>query len=194
MVSYSLVSLIVRITQFITIIISLGLSGRLVNFFSGYAIDKLNLSLATAVLLLFYFIGLAILSYWPQFINIGIVFIFEVLFFILWLASFACLAEIYGSVSCDSLFVYTSICHVGKAALAFGVINWLLFMLSLGLLIAYSIVPISKLSGFASCFTFTHSFVPGIIYWDESGPNGFKAEALKPEAEVVQLEPVENRV
>lgn len=174
MFSFTFISLLIRGIQAGFIIIVLGLTGRLVNIYSGN-VDKFNLGLATSILSLFYFIGLTIVSLWPKFISIGIAFICESILTILWLASFACLADIWGSVSCNAYSYYSystlSDCQVGKAALGLAVIVWLLFMTSLALMIFYSIIPISRTSGFASCFSSSHSFYPGLIVWDESSMN-----------------------
>jgi hypothetical protein len=172
-----LTSLIIRGSQFVCTIIVLGTTGQLVNSYSGFVIDKFNIGLATSVLSLCYFIWLGAGYYWPRFINTGVVLIAESLLTILWLASFACLADVWGSASCSNTYYYagfsygygnSSDCHVGKAALAFAVIAWLLFMVSLGLLIYFTIIPISKHSRFASCFTVNHSFIPGVIFYNLS--------------------------
>lgn len=196
----TLTSLIIRVSQFVCTIIVLGTTGQLVNSYSGFVIDKFNIGLATSVLSLVYFIWLGVGYYWPRFINTGVVLIAESILTILWLASFACLADVWGSASCSATYYYggfsydyyggSSDCHVGKAALAFAVIAWLLFMVSLGLFIFYTIIPISKNSLFASCFKVNHSYLPGVIFYNLSlSPSDGVNPLLEFEPKIAEPEP-----
>lgn len=175
MFSYSVISLVIRGVQTIFTIIVLGLTGHLVDRYDGI-VDKFNIGLATSVISLVYFIWLGIGYYNQKIINIGIGFILEIILNILWLTSFACLADVWGSSSCNFAYFYfvdKTVCQVGKAGLSFAILNWILFLISLGLMIFYTIIPISKQSGFANCFSFSHWCYPGVIFYRENTSDNF---------------------
>lgn len=80
----------------------------------------------------------------------------EVFASIWWLVAFACSANMYGASSClwySSLWYgylwynggWKTGCQAGKAIIAFGVLGWLLSLVTLGLVLFYSIKPAHQL-------------------------------------------------
>lgn len=140
-----LTSFIIRLAQVVLAIINLGLSAKLVNEVSW---DRYNYSLAVSVLTLIY-LGVLLFPLTLTFIPPLVLVISEGIFWVLWLSQFAAMADAWGSVSCgdlDSFFGVTDTCKISKATIAMGVLQWVLFSLSLALVIVFTIVPLGAFS------------------------------------------------
>lgn len=92
------VSLGIRISQLVLTIVCLGLGAAMV---ADIAWDRVNFVVATSVLAFVYLIVLLI-PYVRKFLPTLVIFIFEVMFVILWLACFAVIADVYGPLSCSN--------------------------------------------------------------------------------------------
>jgi len=152
-------------------IITLGLGAAMV---SEYAYNRPNFVVACSVLSILYLAALLI----PQvliYIPVVAVVAGDILFTILWLACFACIADVYGSLSCDGYSYggyywsyWGDSCKEGKAVIAMGVIMFLLFIVTTGLVIFYSLLPSLKSKSYMKGgFSFG-----GIFLSTASGPVG----------------------
>lgn len=68
-----------------------------------------------------------------------------------WLIAFACAAHAYGDASCDWYFLSDLVqtgCKAGKATIAFGVLGWILSIITVTLAVIYAVVPASKSKGY----------------------------------------------
>ncbi|EGV61302.1 hypothetical protein PSN45_001291 [Yamadazyma tenuis] len=145
------VTLGVRATQLLFSIIVLGCGAALAS--TSFTSGRAGLCIATAVLTLIYIALTVIPKVYPLLPTISLL-VSESVLFILWLASFASIADAqYGSISCDIgdygyyhsiLHDYRKACHNGKALLAFAVLSWLLSIASLALTILYVVIPAAK--------------------------------------------------
>lgn len=100
----------------------------------------------------------SLLIYVPLFFAPALVFFTPVILLALevfaslwWLIAFACSADLYGDLSCGELVYGVRIwglwrhgCQAGKAIIAFGVLGWLLSLVTIALLVGYSILPVHK--------------------------------------------------
>ncbi|CAH6720676.1 uncharacterized vacuolar membrane protein [[Candida] jaroonii] len=136
-----------RGAQLVLTIITLGLAAANVSY---VAYDRANFSVAVTVISLIYLVLVSVpmtLAFIPHIVLI----IGESIMWVFWLALFACNADVFGAASCSVhyYYYYTSdgyenFCRTGKALIAMGVINWLLFTASLVLMILYTIIPMSS--------------------------------------------------
>lgn len=128
-------------------ILGLGLSAGAVSSYGSY--DRTNFAVAVSVISFIYLV-VTFVAY--RFISPFISLIAESILFIFWLAAFAAVADVFGSATCSYHGFFGSFdssgCKTSKAFIAFGVLNWILFGITLGLLIAYTIVPFARAGGF----------------------------------------------
>lgn len=141
-----------RAVQIVLAIICLGLSARLVDIANswGRAIYNLIISLFTLIYLAVLLFGQKIRIIQPITILVC-----DIVFFIFWLAAFACIANdlSYGCVDNFSAFGYyfhSNICQVMRALTAFGVLIWFTFIATLVLYTIFVLVPSYKIGGFQS--------------------------------------------
>lgn len=142
-----ILALIVRGIQLVFSIIGLGVSAGAIEKFGSW--DRGNFAVAASVISFVYLV-VTIVAF--QFISPLVSLVAEIILMILWLAAFAAMADVFGSTSCSYAFYYTTYhstgCRLSKTFIAFGVLNWVMFLLSLGLLIWFTIIPVYKAGGF----------------------------------------------
>lgn len=83
----------------------------------------------------------------PQLLVPIVVFVCEIFFTLFWLIAFALAADYAGAGDCTWLSGYgryKSACQSAKAVIAFSLFNWLLFALSLTLVVIRQVMPLSK--------------------------------------------------
>lgn len=134
-----IISLIIRTSQFIFSVVGLGLAAQAIKIWGAY--DRINLNAATAVLSMIYLI----LTVIPQVISALSIAYFatiDAILAILWLASFACMADSWATVDCgnsirsyygiyyDIFTNYTDTCNLAKALIGIGVVAFVLFLAS----------------------------------------------------------------
>lgn len=169
----------IRAAQVVLSIVCLGLSASIANEYSGFVVNFVNLRIATSVLSLIW-IGLTwflnLRSLHQVFARPGVLALSEFIFMVLWLASFATMAEHYGSGGCYSYGYYTTYrvsgCKTGKGALAMGLLNWLLFLALFILVIIYQVVPVSKADQFGANFERTYDVQYGGLFLDTEPVGG----------------------
>jgi hypothetical protein len=168
--NHILITTVIRACQLVFTIISLGLSAKIVDSFSGASSNEANLVVATSVLTLIYLAAIYIV---PRYYSLssGIAASVEFVWFVLWLASFGCMANIYGSGCFYRRGVFKTVCDCGRALIAFTLFQWLLFLGSMGLLIWFSVVPVSKQSSFESAFSTNYPLSHGAIFLTDTPQN-----------------------
>lgn len=134
-----IISLIIRTTQFIFSVVGLGLAAQAIKLWGAY--DRINLNAATAVLSIIYLI----LTVIPQVISALSTAYFatiDAILAILWLASFASMADLWAMVDCgtsitsyygiyyDIFTNFTDTCTLAKALIGIGVVAFVLFLAS----------------------------------------------------------------
>lgn len=139
----------IRLLQLVFTIILLGLGAGLVNRYSSWlTLSRPNFIVAIAVIDFVYLVAITLVYRW----NLVLVpFIGDIILSIFWLAGFASIADVWGSLSCSrfSSSTYRDSCRIAKAIIAFGVINWVLFGISAILLSLFTIFPYGfKAEGF----------------------------------------------
>lgn len=183
------------------------MSAGAVHEFGSY--DRTNFALAASVIALVYYIYTLLLPMIPA---IGAI-IMEVILMIFWLSSFAAVADVFGSVSCSYRGYYYSYvnkgCKYSKAFIAFGVLSWVLSILTVALLVWKAIVPMYRTGGMSAlteklvfskgCLLLSAAYAPSrgpvldlepglggpaeVASGDDSMPE-HKAETLDPEPHV----------
>ena len=142
-----LLALIVRGIQLVFSIIGLGVSAGAVHQYGSW--DRGNFAVAASVIS---FVYLLVTIFAFQFISPLVSLVAEIILMIFWLAAFAAVADVFGSASCNytvySYSFHSTGCRLSKTFIAFGVLNWVLFLISLGLLIWFTIIPVYKAGGF----------------------------------------------
>lgn len=174
--SSNLISLVLRGVQLFLTVLNLGLSAGVIGDISGYygrAVYVLIITLFTLIYLVFTLFKPA-LKLLPSLASL----IIESVFFVFWLAAFAVIADDIGSLDCSftSYYGYTydfSWCKVGKALIAFSVLEWISFIISLVLLIVYTIVPLTRAGGFNDLLI-RDIFTLGGIYMNGTDSTGAK--------------------
>ncbi|ABN64386.2 predicted protein [Scheffersomyces stipitis CBS 6054] len=152
-----IVTVVIRGLETIFTIIVLGLSASLVNDYSDYGrgIYAVVVSVLTLLSILHsFFLPLSFEFSW-YFLSTLLT---QSLEFVLWLIVFSLYADDFGDLDC-SLLADETPCHVGKAAVAFSFLNWLLLIVVLSLLVVFVVVP----AGFAA-FQSKVEWTPGGIF------------------------------
>jgi len=167
--NHFLITSLIRGCQLVFTIISLGLSAKIVDIYSGFVANEPNLVVATSVLTLVY---LAVIYIVPRYYNLssGTAATTELILFVLWLASFGCMANVYGS-GCYYYGRFNTECGCGRALIAFTLFQWLLFLGSLGLLTWFSVIPVSKQPSFESVFSRSYPLSLGAIFLEYTPQN-----------------------
>lgn len=179
--SSNLISLVLRGVQLFLTVLNLGLSAGVIADINGYygrAVYVLIITLFTLIYLVFVLLKPA-LKLLPSLASL----IIESVFFVFWLAAFAVIADDIGSLDCSytSYYGYTydfSWCKVGKALIAFSVLEWISFIISLVLLIVYTIVPLTRAGGFNDLLI-SDIFNLGGIYMNDSEGTAAKGTDLE---------------
>lgn len=140
-------AVLIRSIQLIISVIVLGLSGGLINdYLYGRGIYILIISVFSLVYLL-----VVLTPYVIQYLQPIVLIICEGVFFIFWLISFALITDDTGSISCSGYyygFYYdTTDCKISHALIAFTLFGWLSFIVSLALLVIYSLIPLNTSGG-----------------------------------------------
>lgn len=104
------------------------------------------LSIVSGIFSMAYYV-LTLLPFTLAFLSPAAVLGLEIWTSIWWLIAFACAAQDFGATSCDfdSFFFsskWNTACEIGKALLAFGVLGWVLSLVTVGLVGFYAIHPI----------------------------------------------------
>lgn len=174
-ISSNLISLVLRGVQLFLTVLNLGLSAGIIGDVHGYygrAVYVLIITLFTLIYLVFTLFKPA-LKLLPSLAAL----IVESVLFVFWLAGFAIIADDMGPLNCSySYYGYYwdfSWCKVGKALIAFSVLEWISFIISLVLLIVYAIVPLARAGGFNDLLI-RDIFTLGGIYINDTGSTGAK--------------------
>lgn len=132
----------VRIAQFVFTVITLGLTGHMVDYYWSNSIA--DYGVATSVLSLVYLISIFFATWFAgAFFMAGPLLLCEILLLILWFAAFIALAAEYGDGSCRvGGYFYPRSCRTGQAAIAMAAISMALYAFSLALLVINSVRPI----------------------------------------------------
>lgn len=174
----SIVAVLLRSTQLLFSILAFALAAAGIAKL-GTGEDALNLSIATGVISVVYLAVIMIpnvIGYIP-----GIaVLVGEFVLFVLWLSSMAVVANYWGNADCsydddyysgysyyglsDALKSFSNACKLSKAVLAFDVLNFVLFGISLVLHIMFVTVPNTKTNGFNRYATTGGLFSPGALF------------------------------
>lgn len=160
--AFDIISIIIRVIQFIWTIINLGLAA---GFLSKYdhSYSRVVYSLVISVFTIIY-LAVVTLPICLRYISPLIALVAESIFMIFWLASFAAMADVFGDLDCGFYYFGTnSLCEMGKAMIGFGVLNWLAFCVSLVLLLVYTAVPCMRFGGFKSMLA-ANNFSTGAIF------------------------------
>lgn len=155
-------AVLIRSIQLIISVIVLGLSGGLINdYLYGRGIYILIISVFSLVYLL-----VVLTPYVIQYLQTIVLIICEGVFFIFWLISFALITDDTGSISCSGYyygFYYdTTDCKNSHALIAFTLFGWLSFIVSLALLVIYSMIPLNTSGGIGSLTEFNILQLGGI--------------------------------
>lgn len=155
-------AVLIRSIQLIISVIVLGLSGGLINdYLYGRGIYILIISVFSLVYLL-----VVLTPYVIQYLQPIVLIICEGVFFIFWLISFALISDDTGSISCSGYyygFYYdTTDCKISHALIAFTLFGWLSFIVSLALLVIYSMIPLNTSGGIGSLTEFNILQLGGI--------------------------------
>lgn len=144
----------IRAAQFVFTVITLGLTGYVVNDFIQDSTT--NFGLAVSIISLFYLITVGAFTFFlPGSFIPGIFLISELVLTILWFCAFVALAADWGPVNCSSLtsnasgMVYYAYdwrrpCGSAQAAIAMAAIAWVLFVYSSFLLIWNIALPLFR--------------------------------------------------
>lgn len=112
----------------------------------GLWTDLPALSIVSGIFSMAYYV-LTLLPFTLAFLSPAVVLGLEIWTSIWWLIAFACAAADFGSTSCnfDTFFFpskWNTACQIGKALVAFGVLGWVLSLVTVGLVGFYAIHPI----------------------------------------------------
>jgi hypothetical protein len=182
----TLISDILRGIQFCFSILCLGLAANIVHFFKHLTVNLANYVVAICVITFVYIIAIYLVQKYTKYLSSAIMVISDFIFAVFWLAAFGVTANSFGSASCSNwlfgdadidIFNFNnfrvnnsggkSACQCGKALIPFTLFNWLLFCATLGLMIYFNTIPITKNSSFKANFQpQTHHLVRGGIFID----------------------------
>lgn len=134
-----IISLAIRTSQFIFSVVGLGLAAEAIKDWGAY--DRINLNVAAAVLSIIYLI-LTVIPQVVSALSIAYFATIDAIMAILWLASFASMADSWGTADCgnsirsyygiyyDIFRNYTDTCNLAKALIGIGVVVFVLFLAS----------------------------------------------------------------
>ncbi|KAK6203091.1 uncharacterized protein RJT21DRAFT_125583 [Scheffersomyces amazonensis] len=160
-----LISLTVRVCEFVLAVIALGLSASFIHII-GYGYGRIIYVLVISILTILYLIPVTLLCI-LRLIPFLVIYLSELVFFILWLIAFALVANDFGNFgSCTTDGNTLEWCREGKALIAFTLLLWLKFAFSLVLTSAFSLIPLlSSSDSIFSVVTLTsNNFVRGGIF------------------------------
>ena len=181
-----LISDILRGIQLAFSILCLGLAANIIHVFEHVTLDEANYVVAICVITFVYLIAIYLVQRYTKYLSSAIMVISEFVIAVFWLAAFGVTANAFGSVSCShglfnniGFFDFNgfidndndndgkSACQCGKALIPFTLFNWLLFCGTLGLMIYFNTIPITKNSSFKANFQpQTHHLVRGGVFID----------------------------
>lgn len=139
---YDIISGAIRGLQFIWTIINLGVAAGLIADLN-YGYSRVVYSLVISVLTIIYLV-VVMVPFCLRWISPLAILLCESIFMIFWLASFAAMADKFGDMDCsyyNRFYDNNRWCLLGKTLIAFGLLNWLTFCLSLILLIIFTAIP-----------------------------------------------------
>lgn len=188
--SYSLIATILRGLQLFLSVLNLGLAAGVIADISGYYGRAVYVLIVTIFTLIYE--GFVLFKPALKLLSPLVSLIVESVLFVFWLAAFAVIANDIGSLDCEYTSFYYNThysftwCKVGKALIAFSVIEWITFIVSLVLLIVFTIAPLTKAGGFndlliSDIFTFG-----GIFINDTDTPTDANAKDLEKGQEVAE--------
>jgi len=142
--SNSIFGFIIRTFQLIFAILVMGLAGESLNNYE--TTSAMIFMMFTAVLTIVYFLIITLISFVSGVVFIvGINLFWELILTIFWFAAFISVAAIYGDDDCNNTYASSywgyvihingDACHSAKAAIAFGALNFALFLSSLIILL-----------------------------------------------------------
>ncbi|QLQ78652.1 hypothetical protein HG537_0A09000 [Torulaspora globosa] len=137
---------VVRIAQFVFTVVTLGLTARAKDYFTGE--PTADYGVAVSVMSLVYLIVIFCTSlFLGGYFMAGPILVCETLFLIFWLTAFVALAAEFGTGSCDSLYWGKSACQAAQASIAMAAVCMVLFAVSLVLLVLYTVIPVVRTLG-----------------------------------------------
>lgn len=164
----SLVSILLRALQTICAVINFGLdmaiSGMLLDAttYGNWWIYLLIVFLLTIIYLVVVLVPACLKRVPPC-----VFFITETIYVVLWLVYFAAMVAAFKSRSCSKAYYMSDTwCNLESPVIAFGVITWLIFCLSLVLLVVFTIIPCLRTRGIHGLIAPT-SFKIGALYLQE---------------------------
>ncbi|CCH46722.1 putative membrane protein [Wickerhamomyces ciferrii] len=155
---------IIRVSQFISTILVLALSGDSLNRYATSG--SMGFTIFTAVFTLIYLIVFTVIMLVsPNILILGVNLLLELLITVFWFVSFIAIAAIYGPDECSATvgygwYRYTYIsnsCKSSKAAIAFAAVNFVLFLIS-----------------FVSLAITSFKIIPAQKFWEINDRNGLK--------------------
>lgn len=169
------ISLGFRATESVFAVISLGLAAGIIGD-SNYGSNRDIFTIVSSLMSIVYLVlTIALYSYFP----ILAVFSSEFILMVFWLTVFALYSADFGASSCTTAYFYDgnvyevhlSQCKIGKVALAFGLLEWLLFFTTFTLLTSFTTVPsyrTQKINGLIMKDSFVSRFSPGALFLNKS--------------------------
>ncbi|CCE72497.1 Piso0_000076 [Millerozyma farinosa CBS 7064] len=190
------ISLGFRAAQCVFAVISLGLAAGIIGD-SNYGSNRDIFTIVVSSMSLVYLVLTMVLyPYFP----ILAVFSSEFILMVFWLTVFALYSADFGASSCSTTYfhngnvyeVHSSQCRTGKAALAFGLLEWLLFFTTFTLSTSFTTVPsyrTQKINALLMKDSFVSKFSPGVLFMskgsvttdEEEDPNVAKKEGIDSE-------------
>ncbi|CUM50739.1 unnamed protein product [Debaryomyces tyrocola] len=162
------VSILLRALQIICAIINFGLdmaiSGMLLDAttYGDWWIYFLIVFLLTIIYLIVVLVPVCLKRVPPW-----VFFMTETIYMVLWLVYFAAMVAAFKSRSCSKAYYMSDTwCNLEKPVIAFGAISWLIFCLSLVLLVVFTIIPCLRTPGMHGLIAPTR-FKIGALYLQE---------------------------
>lgn len=191
------ISLGFRAAQCVFAVISLGLAAGIIGD-SNYGSNRDIFTIVVSLMSLVYLVLTMVLY---PYIPILAVFSSEFILMVFWLTVFALYSADFGASSCSTTYfhngnvyeVHLNQCRTGKAALAFGLLEWLLFFTTFTLLTSFTTVPsyrTQKINALLMKDSFVSKFSPGALFMskgsvmttdEEEDPNVAKKEGIDSE-------------
>lgn len=137
---------VVRIAEFVFVVVALGLTARAKDYFTGE--PTADYGVAVSVMSLVYLMAVFFTSWFVgDYFMAGPMLVCETLFVIFWLTAFVALAAEFGTGSCDALYWGKSACQAAQASIAMAGVCMVLFGVSLLLLVLYTVMPVVRTRG-----------------------------------------------
>lgn len=191
------ISLGFRAAQCVFAVISLGLAAGIIGD-SNYGSNRDIFTIVVSLMSLVYLVLTMVLY---PYIPILAVFSSEFILMVFWLTVLALYSADFGASSCSTTYfhngnvyeVHLNQCRTGKAALAFGLLEWLLFFTTFTLLTSFTTVPsyrTQKINALLMKDSFVSKFSPGALFMskgsvmttdEEEDPNVAKKEGIDSE-------------